>query len=544
MGAERQSVTWTGIGNWQHTFAFTQTPEAHIQIGLLPDGALSGVELDYITWDIPIILHMQQRGATFIADAASQQYQLTGVAPGSHLYNVTDPGRPHIVGSAPDTELIFVSEGSDQRYLLEGNGTVHTPQIASHIPHDLTAQRDIDALYIAPAAFHDALQPLVAHRQTQGYTIAVVNVQHIYDSWSYGQVSPEAIRAFLRYARDTWGSPPLAVTLVGDGTSDPFNYTGRNNPNLIPPYLAYVDPWLGETACETCYAQLDGDHPLDDSLPDVWLGRLPVKQVTELEHVVTKIITYETTALAAPWRNRAIFLTDNAVEADGRPDLASDFITDADVSIALQPSSLNIRRLSYDPSPEHHTASWREPHPRRARDRTIELLNEGAGLVTFFGHSHHWQWALTDPTHNPSHLLQLFEVDQLRNDDRLPVVLTMTCLSSAFQEPAYSGTTIDERLVLQASGGAVAVWGPTGRGVAHGHNLLQQGFYQKLWHPSSPGQGLLGELTQSGYEELFLLGTCCQSTLRTFVLFGDPLTQVRVRPSQNGGSPHTLPRHP
>jgi hypothetical protein len=369
-------------------------------------------------------------------------------------------------------------------------------------------------------------------------------VQHIYDSWSYGQVSPEAIRAFLRYARDTWGSPPLAVTLVGDGTSDPFNYTGRNNPNLIPPYLAYVDPWLGETACETCYAQLDGDHPLDDSLPDVWLGRLPVKQVTELEHVVTKIITYETTALAAPWRNRAIFLTDNAVEADGRPDLASDFITDADVSIALQPSSLNIRRLSYDPSPEHHTASWREPHPRRARDRTIELLNEGAGLVTFFGHSHHWQWALTDPTHNPSHLLELFEVDQLRNNDRLPVVLTMTCLSSAFQEPAYSGTTIDERLVLQASGGAVAVWGPTGRGVAHGHNLLQQGFYQKLWHPSSPGQGLLGELTQSGYEELFLLGTCCQSTLRTFVLFGDPLTQVRVRPSQNGGSPHTLPRHP
>ena len=57
----------------------------------------------------------------------------------------------------------------------------------------------------------------------------------------------------------------MAVSLVGDGSSDPFDYPtrGAKNVNLIPPYLAMVDPWLGETACETCYAQLNGEFPTD-----------------------------------------------------------------------------------------------------------------------------------------------------------------------------------------------------------------------------------------------------------------------------------------
>jgi len=79
-------------------------------------------------------------------------------------------------------------------------------------------------------------------------------VQAIYDAWSFGQISPDAIRAFIRYAAATWNRAPTVVTLVGDGTSDPLNYTKRDNISFIPPYLAMVDPWIGETACETCYA--------------------------------------------------------------------------------------------------------------------------------------------------------------------------------------------------------------------------------------------------------------------------------------------------
>jgi hypothetical protein len=106
----------------------------------------------------------------------------------------------------------------------------------------------------------------------------------------------------------------------------------------------------------------------------------------------------------------------------------------------------------------------------------------------------------------------------------------MTCLTAAFQTPAYSATTIDERLLL-ASGGAIAVWGPTGLGVAHGHDALQQGFQTALWS-APPMTARIGTLTAAGYLDLFTNGSCCQDALRTFALLGDPLTTARIRPAQ------------
>jgi hypothetical protein len=529
MAGESQSVVWTGVGDWKQIFTFSTQPQPNIEVRLLPDAGRSGVQLDRVEWQVGVTLDVQGKGATFAFNLPSNQTVISNVAPGNTLYNITNSTYPLIVGTATSSEFKFSGDRANQYYLLAGNGTLHTPQIIAHNPYDLTTLRNIDALYIAPSLFHQALMPLIEHRRTQGLTIEIVDVQTIYDSWNYGQVSPQAIRNFLRYTMETWDRPPLAVTLVGDGTSDPLNYTGRDNINFIPPYLAYVDPWLGETACDTCYAQLDGDYPLDDPLPDVLMGRLPTKSVSEVAEVVAKIITYETSAQDAAWRNRAVFLTDNSFDANGLPDRAGDFIADATASIALQPPSLVIERLSYDPSPVHFTASWREPDHQQVSQRTRELLSNGAGLVTFFGHSDYWQWAVTSLSQKPSHLLELYEVDTLTNGERLPVVLAMTCFSSAFQRPAYSGTTIDERLVLHPAGGGVAVWGPTGQGVSYGHNFLQLGFYQELWLGALPsGQAPLGVLTQAGFETLFRHGNCCQSTLRTYVLLGDPLTQVRV----------------
>jgi hypothetical protein len=129
-------------------------------------------------------------------------------------------------------------------------------------------------------------------------------------------------------------------------------------------------------------------------------------------------------------------------------------------------------------------------------------------------------------------LLHRSDVPQLTNGDRLPVVLSLTCLSSAFQWPSYVGMTIDEALLLSEKGGAVAVWGPTGLGVSYGHDKLQQGFFRTLWS-SSEGNDIeravpLGALTTAGFRELFTGSVCCQETLLTYALLGDPLTRLRV----------------
>jgi hypothetical protein len=407
---------------------------------------------------------------------------------------------------------------------------LYTPIVIAHAPANLAVPLDADVVYIAPAAFHQALAPLVARRQAQGHKVAVVDVQEIYDAWSFGQVNPSAIRAFLRYAAATWNRTPAAVTLVGDGTADPLGYTKHGDSNLIPPYLAMVDPWIGETACETCYAQLDGDDVLSDSLPDLALGRLPVKSAAELQTLVAKILSYETATGGMSWRSQAVFVADNYLDASGNPDSAGDFAGFADVGAALLPAGVEARRLYYDPSPSGSAQPWREPNAAIAHQRTQELLNAGAGLVTYAGHSHQWQWAVTDATSEPSYLLGLYDADDLTNAGQPFVLLEMTCLTAAFQTPAYSATTIDERLLL-ASGGAIAVWGPTGLGVAHGHDALQHGFQTALWN-APPMTAQIGALTAAGYLDLFTNGDCCQDALHTFALLGDPLTTARVRPAQ------------
>ena len=46
---------------------------------------------------------------------------------------------------------------------------------------------------------------------------------------------------------------PLYVVLVGDGSFDPRQYRADSPPTFIPPYLADVDPWAGETAADNRY---------------------------------------------------------------------------------------------------------------------------------------------------------------------------------------------------------------------------------------------------------------------------------------------------
>jgi len=351
-----------------------------------------------------------------------------------------------------------------------------------------------DEVYITPAALRTALAPLVAHRQSQGYRVLVVDVQDIYDAWSYGQVSPSAIRNFLRYAVYYWQPAPIAAVLVGDSTIDPHDYRGNHQPNLIPAYLAKVDPWQGEAACENCYAQLDDDDPLSGPqdqgfLTDIWLGRFSVQDEAQLSAVVTKLLRYETQNLAG--RNYAsLYVVDDYIHPDGSVDEAGDFAAYADQVVVGEPSQqippmqspqLTAVRLYYDPRPGGVTDPWREPDAVKARQRVLEEFKKGPTLVAFNGHANHFQWASTVTNLPEPYLFGINDIYLLHNLDQLPIILEMTCYTAQFAQDAPSGTTMDERFQRQPDGGAVAIWGSAGLTVADGHDALMQGFQTNLW---------------------------------------------------------------
>ncbi|NTW01157.1 MAG: hypothetical protein HGA19_07565 [Oscillochloris sp.] len=520
-----KSTNWSGSGIFSRSLSFASSAGSQAKMTLIPSTTTDSIDLDSVAWELPVQLSFSQRGAAFVGYRGYWRYLLSNIPPSAAIYDVSDPDAP--VRLTMGTSSFEVNTTESRSYVLTGLGTLYTPVISAHTPVDLKTPLNAQAIYIVPDAFVTALDPLVSQREAQGYSVAVVRAEAIYDAWSGGQVSPQAIRDFLRYAAATWSVKPIAVTLVGDGTSDPRNYMGIGQTSWIPPYLEQVDPDLGETACENCFAQLDGDSPLDDWLPDLMLGRLPVKSAAELHILAQKIIAYEASQEVGAWRGRMGYLADNT-------DAAGDFAYTADQSITSLPDDVTTTRIYYDPE-ALADESWQISDSYAVFEQTMGLFNRGAAVVSFLGHGSLYQWAYTglpldpDVPQDRQYFLNVDFAGDLTNGTRLPIVLSMTCLTGAFQQPSVRGTTVDEALLLNPNGGAIATWSSAGLGVLYGHDALQRGFLNALWSAPAGSSPRLGTLTMAGYQELFTASSCCQESLRTYSLLGDPLTPAAVR---------------
>ncbi len=516
-GAANQEATWSGVSAWSQRFTFgANTGQGTVT--LLPGAQARAFALDQINWELPVQLAFGGQGAAFSGRPGRWAYQLSGLPSGAALYDLSDPTRPQRLTIG--TTAFEDNADPPRRYLLAGPGTTHTPVIGPRAAVDVTRALNVATIYVVPEVFRAALEPLLIHRRATGTPAAAITAETLYAGWSGGMVDPEAIRSFLRYATVSWSTKPTALVLVGDGTNDPRNYTGIGQQSWLPPYLAVVDPWLGETACETCYGQLHGNDPFDDPLPDLAVGRLTVKSADELSALATKIIAYETNTTLGSWRSRVVSVADNT-------DAGGNFALSADTIATLDPLGIDRVRVYYDPEAPA-SQPWRTADPELAQQRTRAAFNSGAGLLTYTGHGLQYQWAATAPPANM--LLFVDDPALMQNGPALPIVLSMTCLTSAFQQPALRGTTIDEALVLSRNGGAIAVWGSTGLGVLFGHDALERGFMNALW-AVQPGQPQIGELVMAGYLELFTAGGRGQDSLRTFALLGDPRTPAQVQAS-------------
>ena len=520
-------VVLNGVGDWQQPFTLqSNQPVASVQVASTSAGRT--FLLDGVAWERPVSLDFGNAGGEFVGVAGRWMYQLSNVPALGLIYDVSDPLAPAIIGS--QRTQAFVDGPESRSYLVSGPGTLFVPDIATQTQDSLdtlTIPTETLQIYIAPSAFMTALQPLLDLRATQQRSVAVVDVQSIYDAWNGGQVAPEAIRHYLQAMIQI--APQLqSVALVGDGNYDPLNYLQTGLKNYIPPYLARVDPDVGETACENCYGQLDEADVLTMPLADIAVGRLPVKSVEELAELVRKIVDYETSP-SDSWQWRSGHVADNYQESNGVVDDAGNFPAYADVGAGLQPVQADVRRVYFDPYlAANRTDPWREANPLRAHERVLALFNEGATVMNYQGHGHETRWAFTASTMGSSvnYLLDAQDVKTLKNGPRLPVVLEMACLTGAFHKVINQGATIDELLLLAPAGGAIATWGSAGYGVAYQHEFLQAGFYAELW--KSPGQATLGELTQAGLHQLYTGAGCCLDALQTYALLGDPMTRVRV----------------
>jgi len=348
-----------------------------------------------------------------------------------------------------------------------------------------------DYIMITHADFYDALQRLADYRRSEGYAVEVVNVQDIYDEFNSGIQHPRAIKDFLEYAFHSWSAPaPTFVLLVGDGCSDATDRLNLGNTNFIPAKLVgYETPVPKDSG----YVMVSGD----DILPDMYLGRLPVKTADQLRLIIDKIIAYDSSSKEG-WIHDIQFVA-------GTIDNDNIFKDTNEILSETVPSSYNHELLTED------DFSW---YPDENASTIIAKLNQGRGITVYTGHASIIEWP---------RLIDTSYFDGFRNWDMPTFLISLSCSNGDFSNPVAEG--FGEEL-LRIPGGAVACFTPSGGGLTSEHKEVGMNVLTALFSRSTP---LLGSACTQAAVQAYQDGILLFHHADGFSFFGDPATRFNVK---------------
>jgi hypothetical protein len=522
-----EDATWDGLSRHRFEGKIPQSAlregENQLAFTAINQPALAADDLYFDWFEVEYARRFQaiQDQLVFTdAAAGTWHYAIDGFTqPNVQVYDITTPRSPRqivnpvVAPSAGTYRLTFESSHpADARFFAAATSGLQQPKaITRYVPPDLTGPANAaDYIIITHRSLYAATQQLAAYRATQGLRAVVVDVDDLYNQFNHGIYHPVAIKRFLAYAYVHWQRPaPAYVLLVGDGhwnfkNYNPQRYAGP--PILMPPNLAWVDPWQGEVDSTNVLAAIVGT----DLLPDLAIGRLPVNSVAELNASIAKIIAYEQ-AEPEDWQQHLLFVADNV------PDPAGNFIASSEAVIAdATPHDAQIDRIYLNDFCGSPTGAV-SPCPA-ATDRLIETLNvTGTLLLSYIGHASIGRWA-------QEQLLVNSNIPALANNDRLPIVLSMTCLDGYWFYPLQNQSGLAEDLVRAPQGGAIATFSPTGLGVANGHDTLEHGFYTAVFRNHVRR---LGPATLAAKQALYATGNH-SDLINTFVIIGDPALRLSL----------------
>jgi hypothetical protein len=521
--------TWAG--RWLHELTaavpadtlVSGTNSVQLDSYVMPGNYTDNIYVNY--WEVAYrhLFRAWQGRFDFLAEAAGPQEYLVGNWASKwvaiwDISNADQPRRLTGVEAAPDgpsaVQLRFrTNDSAGARYWLQEEVTFSPP--ASLRVQNVTGLRDqargADTVIVTPAEFLPAAQRLAAWHEAHGRRTVVAVLQDVYDEFNEGiRIAPEAIPTMLRWiAAQPLGSAPAYLTLLGDGH---WNMKGiapetyGTAPDYVPPYLAFVDPWLGEVPVDMRYGDLDGD-----GLPDVSVGRLAANSLEDANKIVDKVVNYDETVRAADWQRRTLFVADNNDPDTGNfPALSDEIVTD------YLPADLAVTK-AYLPGQDPTG-----PTPEQVittKKAISDTLQAGVWLVQYTGHGAPQSWA-------KEQLLTVREVAGLSNGSRLPVIMSFNCFDGWFVDPKPSYQALAEVQQRLPGGGAIAAISPTGEGIT----LDQQAFRRILMTVMfKDNVREIGKALDEA-KRRYAAQTGARYLIETMTLFGDPAMRLPTSP--------------
>lgn len=436
----------------------------------------------------------------YTADVNALRFSATGkrvltidgfTSPNIRVVDVTDPAAP----SEVKTSIEQLESGYSVRIKTpKGGERLLMAFTAEQIKHPISVladqlsdlrnkSREADLVIVTRTNLIPAIEPLVLLRRSQGLSVAVVDVEDIYDEFNFGEKSAKSIKDFFAFAYSEWSKPPRFALIVGDASLDPKNYMGPGDFDVVPTRL--VDTILMETASDEWLVDFDGD-----GLGELAVGRLPARTPDEAALMIGKTVAYE--SAAAP--NGVLLVSDSndGIDFESGTDRLRELVSEG---VAVE--EIVRGRLTDDAT----------------KSQVLDSVRRGKGIVSYFGHGSVDLWR--------GGILTSADVPGMSGSNGLPLFLSITCLNGYFLDPALDA--LAESLLKTQAGGAAAVWASSGMCGADEQLAMNLEMFRLMFRRgSNSGPLTLGEAVLKAKA-----ATTEGDARQTYILFGDPSARLR-----------------
>lgn len=405
---------------------------------------------------------------------------------------------------------------------LSYNTPVAKGVVANQNLHELSNK---DYIIVAHPDFYTEALLLAEHHETNnGLSTVVVTTEQIYNEFSSGAVSACAIRDFVKMFYDKAAvvdEMPRYLLLFGDGSYD-NKKVYSNNTNFIPTYQSF-----DSTIPTSSYVSDDFFGLLDDNeglwavdAVDIGIGRFPVKNKTQAQTALNKVLSYTKTGFAqqtttsascnnqtssspfGSWRNTVCFIGDDedggihTSQADQQATLVDTMYKD-----------YTLDKIYLDAYQQEATPGGnRYPGVVEAINKRIE---KGALIINYTGHGGEVGLA-------HERVIEVSQINRWANANSLFLFFTATCEFSRYDDPER--TSAGEDVFLNPNGGAVALFSTVRLVFASPNFYLNRDFYKAAFEPINGEMPRLGDLY--AYIKNEPGGNSVNS--RNFTLLGDP----------------------
>ena len=439
-----------------------------------------------------------------------------------YVFNVTDPlnVKQHVflesIDSASPKEIQFATllDTLSEFVCIRNVNNFESPQFFGQvINQNLHSYSQADLIIVTHPNFLDQAERLAQfHVNHDNISVVVATTDQIYNEFSSGSQDPVAIRDFIRMFYLSNNNTPKNLLLFGDASFD-YKDIKTTNTNFVPTFQSYRSDNIKLSYCsDDFFGMLDdlegSSSTLIDDLVDIGIGRLTVSNNQEAIDVVDKIIHYANNSFG-DWKNKICFISDDVDES-----WEDNLLIHADalaVKVDTNYAWVNVDKIYSDAFQQESTAGG-ERYPD-VNQKIIDLINSGVLIVNYIGHGGEVGWA-------SERILELADINNFKNFEKLPVFVTATCEFSRFDDPER--VSAGELLFLNSDGGAISLFSTSRTVNESSAYYITNSLYNYILDSSSQSN-TMGEIMRKAKNDPSLGNTVNK---RKFALLGDPALKI------------------